>query len=93
MSANPITTSDAQSQKEQVGFYPWFVIGVMIFALTISFIDRQIISLLVEPIKDDLQITDTQMSMLQGLAFALFYTLLGIPIATIVGGKLVYGKL
>ncbi len=70
-------------QKASVGVYPWFVIAVLIFALTLSFIDRQILSLLVGPIKSDLQINDTQMSMLQGLAFALFYVLLGIPIGRV----------
>lgn len=45
-----------------------------------SFIDRQILSLLVVPIKRDLQLTDTQISLLMGLSFAVFYTLLGIPI-------------
>jgi MFS family permease len=46
-----------------------------------SFIDRTTISLLVEPMKRDLHISDTQIGMLQGLAFALLYTFLGLPIA------------
>ena len=46
-----------------------------------SFIDRTTISLLVEPMKRDLQISDTQIGLLQGLAFALLYTFLGLPIA------------
>jgi MFS family permease len=46
-----------------------------------SFIDRTTISLIVEPMKRDLHITDTQIGMLQGLAFALLYTFLGLPIA------------
>jgi len=74
-------------QKDSVGIYPWFVIAVLIFALSIAFIDRQIISLLVEPMKADLQISDTQMSLLQGLAFALFYTLLGVPIGRLADRK------
>ncbi len=48
---------------------------------TNSFIDRQILSLLIEPIRRDLQISDTQVSLLAGLAFSIFYTLAGIPIA------------
>ncbi len=48
-------------------------------AYTLSYIDRQILSMLVEPIKADLGISDTQIGLLQGLAFALFYTLVGIP--------------
>ena len=46
---------------------------------TLSFVDRQILSLLVAPIKRDLSISDTRMGLLQGFAFALFYTLLGLP--------------
>ena len=61
--------------------YAWYVVGVLTVAYIFSFVDRQIINLLVEPIREDLQLTDTQISLLQGIAFALFYTLMGIPIA------------
>lgn len=46
-----------------------------------SYMDRQILSILLEPIKADLQVTDTQLGLLTGLAFALFYAVLGIPVA------------
>lgn len=61
--------------------YAWYVVVVLTLAYTVSFIDRQIMALMVEPIRRDLHISDTQMSLLLGLAFAVFYTLLGIPIA------------
>ena len=54
---------------------------VLTAAYVLSFIDRQIISLLVEPMRADLEITDFQIGLLQGLAFAVFYTIMGIPIA------------
>ena len=60
---------------------PGTSVGVLTLAYIFSFVDRQIINLLVEPIREDLQLTDTQISLLQGIAFALFYTLMGIPIA------------
>ena len=60
--------------------YSWFVVFVLMLAYVSSFIDRQILSLLVGPIKRDLHLTDTQVSLLMGLSFALFYTLLGVPI-------------
>jgi len=60
--------------------YAWYVVSVLTVGYVFSFLDRQILALLVEPIKRDLGITDTQMSLLLGLAFAIFYTLLGIPI-------------
>ena len=50
-------------------------------ALVVSFIDRQIITLLVQPIRADLAISDTGMSLLMGFAFAIFYVTMGVPIA------------
>lgn len=60
--------------------YAWYVVAVLTVAYVFSFIDRQIISLLVAPIQRDLRISDTQMSLLMGLSFAIFYTLFGIPL-------------
>jgi MFS family permease len=60
--------------------YAWYVVAVLTLANTSAFIDRQILGLLVAPIRRDLGITDTQMGVLYGLAFAVFYTLLGIPL-------------
>ncbi len=61
--------------------YSWYVVGVLMLAYTNSFIDRQILSLLVEPLRQDLNISDTQVSLLAGLAFTIFYTLMGLPLA------------
>lgn len=67
--------------------YSWYVVGVLMLAYTNSFIDRQILSLLIEPIRADLHISDTQVSLLAGIAFTLFYTLLGVPIARLADQK------
>jgi len=63
--------------------YPWYVASILSLAYCFSFIDRQILNLLVVPIQADIGISDTQMSLLQGFAFALFYTLMGIPLGRI----------
>ena len=63
------------------GAYAWYVVGVLTFAYMVAFIDRQILSLLVQPIRHDLGISDTQISLLAGFAFAIFYSILGVPIA------------
>ena len=55
----------------------WTLLVVYIF----NFLDRQIVTILAEPIKRDLGLSDTQLGLMTGLAFALFYALLGIPIA------------
>ena len=60
--------------------YAWYVVGVLTLAYVLSFIDRQILNLLVGPIERDLGINDTQMSLLMGFSFAVFYTLFGIPL-------------
>jgi MFS family permease len=63
--------------------YAWYVVGVLTFVFIFSFIDRQILNLLVGPIRRDLEISDTEMSLLTGFAFAVFYTLFGLPLARI----------
>jgi MFS family permease len=61
--------------------YAWFVVTVLALANALSFIDRLILSLLVQPIKADLHLSDTQFGLLAGLAFALFYAAMGLVIA------------
>ncbi|MCY1283007.1 putative L-galactonate transporter [compost metagenome] len=58
----------------------WTTVSILMVAYILSFIDRQILNLLVGPIRRDLVISDTQMSLLMGLSFALFYTVCGIPL-------------
>lgn len=58
--------------------YAWYVVGVLTLVYVFSFIDRQILNLLVKPIRRDLGISDTQMSLLMGFSFAIFYTFFGI---------------
>lgn len=60
--------------------YAWFVVFILMIVYVFSFIDRQILGLLVGPIRADLGISDTQMSLLMGFSFALFYTFFGIPL-------------
>lgn len=61
--------------------WAWFAVAALMVAYTSSFIDRQILTLLVQPIRADLTITDTQFSLLAGIAFSLFYTVMGVPLA------------
>lgn len=61
--------------------YRAWVMFVLVVVYTFNFIDRQIVGILAVPIKAELLLTDTQLSLMGGLAFALFYTFLGIPVA------------
>lgn len=67
--------------------YAWYVVAVLMVAYVFSFIDRQILNLLVGPIRADLQISDTQMSLLMGFSFAVFYTICGIPLGRLADSK------
>jgi MFS family permease len=64
--------------------YGWYVAIVLLVGLTFSFIDRQVLNLLVVPIQADLKISDTQISALQGLAFVLTYVGLCIPVGRLI---------
>lgn len=61
--------------------YSWYVVGVLLLAYIFSFVDREVLALLVEPIKREFALSDTQVGLLMGPAFAVFYTFFGIPIA------------
>jgi MFS family permease len=61
--------------------YKYLVLGVLLLVYLINYLDRQLVSLLAEPIKKDLALTDTQLGMVTGLAFAIFYTTFGVPVA------------
>jgi MFS family permease len=61
--------------------YRSYVLVVLVLVYTFNFIDRQIVGILAVPIKSELHLSDSQLGVMGGLAFALFYTLLGIPIA------------
>ena len=60
--------------------YAWYVVALLTLAFVCSFIDRQILNLLVGPIQRDLGIGEKEMSLLMGASFAVFYTLFGIPL-------------
>jgi MFS family permease len=63
--------------------YAWYVVFALTAIYMLSFMDRQILSLLVGPLKRDLGISDTRVGLLQGLAFGLFYTFMGLPLGRI----------
>ena len=73
-----MSTTDRVRSSKDSAVYSWYVVAVLMLCYALSFIDRQVLSLLVEPIKRDLDLTDTQFSLLQGFAFAIFYTFVGL---------------
>jgi MFS family permease len=85
-SANLTATADDESAYPPAR-YAWYVVAVLMLANVSGFVDRQILSLLVIPIRRDLGISDTQMSLLMGLSFALFQTALGVPIGRLADSR------
>ena len=84
------TTMQASKPVSPGGYspaYAWFVVAILMMAYVFSFVDRQILNLMVGPIRADLGITDTQMSLLMGFSFAIFYTIMGIPLGRMADSK------
>ncbi len=63
--------------------YTWYVVAALTAIYMLSYMDRVILSLLVAPMKRDFGMSDTQVGLMQGMAFAMFYTLVGLPMGRI----------
>ena len=68
------------------GIYRYYVLGLLMVIYAFNFLDRQIITILAPSLKTDLGLTDAQLGLLFGTAFALFYALFGIPLAKLADG-------
>lgn len=64
----------------------WLLVAILVAAYAMSFVDRQILSLLVEDLRRDLNITDSQIGLLQGPAFGVFYAIMGLPFGWLADG-------
>jgi predicted MFS family arabinose efflux permease len=71
-------TDESATRRERHARY---ALGLLVLLYVINYVDRQVLAVLLEPIKRDLGASDTAMGLLTGLAFALFYTTAGVPIA------------
>ncbi|MCH8685603.1 spinster family MFS transporter [Pedomonas mirosovicensis] len=80
--ADPGSAGQGQAGRDAFSpSYRAYALWLLLFIYTLNFLDRTIINILAEPIKNELGLRDWQIGMMSGLAFALFYTVLGIPIA------------
>jgi MFS family permease len=75
-----MSAPEAKPPNEGGEAYAWYVVAVLTLAYVVAFADRQILALLVQPIRRDLGLSDTGVSLLGGFAFAIFYSLLGLPL-------------
>jgi len=77
----PSSHSATGAPREAPDAYAWYVLGVLFLLYVIAYVDRQVMSVLLQPIKQEFGVSDTAMGLLTGVAFAIFYFLFGIPIA------------
>jgi predicted MFS family arabinose efflux permease len=82
LASTPVSSFDSVSRS-----YRCYVLALLTVVFVINFIDRQVLSVLIEPIKRELHLTDTQLGLLSGLAFALFYVTFAVPIARLADRK------
>lgn len=61
--------------------YRWFVLAMLTLVYTFNYLDRKILSIVAEPVRRELNLSDTQLGIVSGLAFALFYGTMGLPLA------------
>ncbi|MEJ0061514.1 MAG: MFS transporter [Terricaulis sp.] len=80
-SASDAPPESPTEQQRDLGspFQQWYMVGVLTLLFTLSFIDRSALNIVVEPIRQDLQITDVQMSVLIGFSFVSMYIVMSIP--------------
>ncbi|MCP5433264.1 MAG: MFS transporter [Alphaproteobacteria bacterium] len=71
----------SKDHAEFLGNAKWVALGILFVVYVFNFIDRQIFAILQESIKRDLGLSDTELGLLGGFTFALFYTTFGVPIA------------
>ena len=73
-------TEEPTAARPRVSSYAWYALALFVIVYVFNFIDRQIVSILAESIKADLKLDDAQIGFLYGTAFAVFYSLFGIPL-------------
>src|SRR3972149_11457662 len=72
---------DAVAQPVYSNTYRGYVLGVMVLGYIFNTIDRSVLGVLLQPIKEQFLFTDTQLGLLGGIAFAIFYAFMGVPMA------------
>jgi predicted MFS family arabinose efflux permease len=81
-SSNPATWAGAPAESNSVG-YRNYVLFMLLCVSVLNLVDRQILAILLEPIKAEFDLSDTELGFLTGFSFALFYSIMGIPLARV----------
>lgn len=81
------TNAEAATNFKISEGYRWYVVWLLFIVYVLNFVDRQILTILMEPIRKEFNFSDMQLGLLGGLAFAVLYSTLGIPIARLADRK------
>lgn len=81
-----MSSTEISSESRMAGFYSSkryrnYALSLIVVVSVVNFLDRQILSILLEPIRNEFGLTDTQIGLLSGFAFSLFYSIFSIPLA------------
>ena len=74
-------SASSEANRYRKPAYRWYVLGLLTVVYTFNFIDRQVLVIVQEQIREELGLMDWQLGMLSGFVFAVFYSVLGVPIA------------
>ncbi len=85
ITTEPLPTSTIEAEPKASG-YAWYVLALMVLIYVFNFLDRQVITIVAPALKADLDLSDAQLGLLFGTAFALFFGLFGIPLAKFADG-------
>ncbi|MDH5834622.1 spinster family MFS transporter [Luteimonas kalidii] len=80
MAGAPAAAAIPGAQAARAGARAWIVLAVLCFVYVLNFLDRQLLSILAKPIQDELGVSDSQLGLIGGLYFAMFYCILAIPV-------------
>src|SRR5690606_11240272 len=80
MAALPASQAMPGAQHARPGARAWIVLAILCLVYVLNFLDRQLLSILAKPIQDELGVTDSQLGLIGGLYFAMFYCILAIPV-------------
>jgi MFS family permease len=81
---SPVVSSAAPPAIAASQAYRWYVVGLFLLVSILAYLDRLVMSLLIQPIKADMELSDTEAAVLSGGAFAAFYILMGVPLGRMV---------
>ncbi len=79
--AAPAASEGSGAAPIKVGVYSYYVLAVLLLIYIVNFIDRTILSIVAQPMKEELGLADWQLGVLSGIAFAVFYVVMGVPVA------------